>query len=144
MSNGILKYVNEFFKSFEKDHTFYIDGERIKFCKATDTRVVWDMDHDWSFLSKREINAVTIEGTSLTITARNGRKYTFIAKPNSKEEVTEMIISLLKIKLTRIFYSAGIKEEIDEIIYLLDKLAYINKKREHSENTTEQEYNVIV
>lgn len=144
MSNGILKYVNEFFKSFEKDHTFYIDGERIKFCKATDTRVVWDMDHDWSFLSKREINAVTIEGTSLTITARNGRKYTFIAKPNSKEEVTEMIISLLKIKLTRIFYSAGIKEEIDEIIYLLDKLAYINKKREHSEDTTEQEYNVIV
>lgn len=141
MSKGILKYVNEFFKSFEKDHTFYIDGEPIKFCKATDTRVIWDLDYDWSFLSKREINAVTIEGASLTITARNGRKYTFIAKPNSKEEVTEKIIALLKTKLTRIFYSAGIKEEINEIIYLLDKLEYINKER--NEDTTVEEYNII-
>lgn len=138
---GILKYVNEFFKSFEKDHTFYIDGERIKFCKATDTRVVWDLDYDWSFLSKREISAVTIEGASLTITARNGRKYTFIAKPISKEEVTEKIIALLKTKLIRIFYSAGIKEEINEIIYLLDKLEYINK--EQNEDTTIEEYNII-
>lgn len=126
--NGILKYVNEFFESFEKDHIFYIDRERIKFCKATDTRVIWDLDYDWNFLSKREINAVTIEGASLTITTKNGRKYTFIAKPKIKEEVTERIISLLKTKLSRIFYEAGIKEEINEIIYLLDKLECINKK----------------
>lgn len=144
MSNGILKYINEFFKSFEKDHTFYIDGERIKFCKATDTRVVWDMDHDWSYLTKREINAVTIEGARLTITARSGRKYTFIAKPNSKEEVTEKIILLLKTKLARIFYSAGITEEINEVIYLLDKLEYINKERKHPEDITEQEYIISI
>ena len=130
MNSDLLKYINEFFTSFEKDHTFYIDGERIKFCKATDTRVVWDMDHDWSFLTNREIKEVSIMVTSLTITAMNGRKYTFIAKSKAelKEEITEKIISLLKIKLSRIFYEAGIKEEINEIMYFLDQLERINKK----------------
>lgn len=138
MSKGILKYVNEFFKSFQKDHTFYIDGERIKFCKATDTRVVWDLDYDWSFLSKREINAVTIEGASLTITARSGRKYTFIAKPKIKEEVTERIISRIKGKLIRLPY----KKDISEILHLLNELKRIIK--EQPEDTTVKEYKIIM
>lgn len=144
MSNGILKYINEFFKSFEKDHTFYIDGERIKFCKATGLYVIWDIGPKWGCLIKEQINAVTIEGTRLTITVTGGKEYTFIAKPNSKEEVTEKIILLLKTKLARIFYSAGITEEIDEVIYLLNELERINKERNHPEDTTEQEYIVIV
>lgn len=127
-NNDLLKYINEFFTSFEKDHTFYIDGERIKFCKATDTRVIWQMVDDWNFLAKREIKEVSIMATSLTITVMNGRKYTFIAKPKLKEEITEKIVSLLKIKLSRIFYEAGIKEEINEIIYLLNELERINKE----------------
>lgn len=130
MNSDLLKYINEFFNSFEKDHTFYIDGERLKFCKATETRVVWDKGYDWSFLTNREIKEVSIMATSLTITAMNGRKYTFIAKPKAelKEEITEKIVSLLKTKLSRIFYEAGIKEEIDEIMYFLDQLERINKK----------------
>lgn len=138
MNKGILKYVNEFFKSFEKDHTFYIDGERIKFCKATNTRVVWDLDYDWSFLSKREINAVTIEGASLTITARSGRKYTFIAKPKIKEKVTERIISRIKGKLIRLPY----KKDISEILHLLNELKRIIK--EQGEDTTVEEYKIIM
>ena len=99
MNTGILKYVNEFFKSFEKDHTFYIDGERIKFCKATGLYVVWDIGPKWGCLIKEQINAVTIEGTRLTITVTGGKEYTFIAKPKSEEE----IISLLKNKLICLF-----------------------------------------
>jgi hypothetical protein len=120
--------MNEFFNSFKKDHTFYIDGNQIKFCKTTDIHVIWDIGRTWSFLLRRDINAVTIEGASLTITARNGRKYTFIAKPKSKEEMAEEIILLLRNKLTRIFYDVGIKEDINEIIYFLDELERINKE----------------
>ena len=136
MSN-LLKYINKFFTSFEKDHTFYIDGERIKFCKATDTRVIWDMDYDWSFLSKREIKAVTIEGLSLTITAMSGRKYTFIAKPKLKKEIMETIILSIKNRLNLTFYSGDnkqmmvfplLKEAIDEIKDYLDELERINKE----------------
>jgi hypothetical protein len=127
-NNDLLKYINEFFTSFEKDYTFYINGERIKFCKATDTRVIWQMVDDWNFLAKREIKEVSIMATSLTITTMSARKYTFIAKPKLKEEITEKIVSLLKIKLSRIFYEAGIKEEINGIIYLLDELERINKE----------------
>jgi len=121
---GILKYINEFFKAFEKDYTFYIDGERIKFCRATGLYVIWDIDHEWGCLIKEEINAVTIEGTRLTITASNGKEYTFIAKPKTKEELTEKIISLVKNKLIPLFS----KEEINEIKYLLDELERINSK----------------
>lgn len=85
MNTGILKYINEFFKSFEKDHTFYIDEERIKFCRATGLYVIWDTGHDWCCLAKEEINAVTIEEASLKITVMGGKEYTFIAKPKSEE-----------------------------------------------------------
>lgn len=138
MDTGILKYINEFFKAFGKDHTFYIHGEQIKFCKATGLYVIWDIGNEWGCLTREEINAVTIEGLRLTITVSNGKEYTFIAKPKTKEEVTERIISLLKNKLIRLFS----KEDINEIIYLLNELERINK--EQAENTTEQEYNIIV
>ena len=131
MNSDLLKYINEFFNSFKKDHTFYLDGERLRFCKASDIRITWAIEgEDWSFLTNREIKEVSIKATSLTITAMNGRKYTFIAKPKAelKEEITEKIILLLKTKLSRIFYEAGIKEEINEIIYFLDELERINKE----------------
>lgn len=138
MDTGILKYVNEFFKAFEKSHTFYIHGERIKFCKATGLYVIWDLGNEWGCLPKEEINAVTIEGLRLTITAANGKEYTFIAKPKTKEEVTERIISRIKGKLIRLPY----KKDISEILHLLNELKRIIK--EQAENTTEQEYNIIV
>ena len=129
MNNDLLKYINEFFKSFEKDHTFYLNGERIRFCKASDVRVTWAIeDEDWDFLTKGEISEVSITATKLTITAKSGREYTFIAKPKPKEEITGKIVSLLKTKLARIFYEAGIIKEIDEIIYFLDELERINKQ----------------
>lgn len=118
MNDSILKYINEFFKAFEKDRTFYIDGERIKFCRATNLYVIWDIGHEWGCLIKEEINAVTIEGARLTIAASNGKEYTFIAQPKTKEEIMERIISLVKNKLIPLFS----KEEINEIKYLLDKL----------------------
>ena len=131
MNNDLLKYINEFFNSFKKDCTFYLDGERLRFCKASDIRITWAIEgEDWSFLTNREIKGVSIEAMTLTITAMNGRKYTFIAKPKAelKEEITEKIVSLLKMKLSRIFYEAGLKEEINEIIYFLNELERINKE----------------
>lgn len=124
MNTGILKYINEFFKAFEKDRTFYIHGERIKFCRATGLYVIWDTGYEWGCLSKEEINAVTIEGANLKITASNGKEYIFIAQPKTKEEITERIISLVKNKLIPLFS----KEEINEIKYLLDELERINKE----------------
>lgn len=119
MNNDLLKYINEFFNSFEKDHTFYIDGERIRFCKADDIRVTWTIDGvGWGFINKREIKEISIMATFLTITLMSGRKYIIIAKPKSKEE----IISLIKNRLIRTFHCVDIKEEIAEIIYLLDGL----------------------
>lgn len=138
MSNGILKYINEFFKAFEKDYTFYIHGERIKFCKATGSYVVWDLGNEWGCLFKQEINAVTIEGASLKITAADGKEYTFIAKPKTREEITENIISALKSKLIRLSY----KEDISEMLHLLNQLERINKER--NEDTTVEEYNIIM
>lgn len=131
MNSDLLKYINEFFNSFKKDHTFYLGDARLRFCKASDIRITWGIgDEDWSYLTNREIKEVSIMATSLTITTMSGRKYTFIAKPKSelKEEITEKIVELLKTKLTRIFYEAGIKEEINEIMYFLDELERINKK----------------
>lgn len=138
MSNGILKYVNEFFKAFEKSNTFYIHGERIKFCKATGLYVIWDLGNEWGCLPKEEINAVTIEGASLKITASNGKEYTFIAKPKTKEEIMENIILTLKNKLIRLSY----KEDISEMLHLLNKLERINKQQD--EDTTVEEYNIIM
>lgn len=128
MNNDLLKYVNEFFTSFGKDHAFYIAEDRVKSYKISNTRAEWELGNDWYFLNEQEIKEVSIMSTILTITSTCGRKYTFIAKPKSKEEVTEKIVSLLKTKLTRIFYEAGIIEEIDEIIYLLNELERINKQ----------------
>ena len=119
MNNDLLKYINEFFKSFEKDHTFYLNGERIRFCKINDNHVVWIIEgEDWDFLTEGEISEVSITVTKLTITAKSGREYTFIAKPKPKKE----IISVIKNKLISLFYKEDNKEEIDEIIYLLDGL----------------------
>lgn len=78
--NNILKYIIGFFKTFEKDHTFYIDGKRIEFCRATNLYVIWDTGTEWGCLGKEEINAVTIEGASLKITASDGKEYTFICQ----------------------------------------------------------------
>ena len=135
---GILKYVNEFFKAFEKSHTFYIHGEQIKFCKATGLYVIWDLGNEWGCLTREEINAVTIEGLRLTITVTGGKEYTFIAKPKTKEEVTERIISRIKGKLIRLPY----KKEISEILHLLNELKRITK--EQAEDTTVEEYNIIM
>lgn len=123
MNNNLLKYVNKFFTAFEKDHTFYIDGERIRFCRATDVRVVWAIKGgDWDFLFERHIKEVSIMATSLTITAMNGRAYTFIAKPTPKREIAERIIFLMKNKLIRIPYSETNKRIIDEMMQYLDEL----------------------
>lgn len=131
---GILKYINEFFKAYEKDHTFYIHGEQIKFYKATGLYVIWDIGNEWGCLPKEEINAVTIEGARLTITVTGGKEYTFIAKPKTREEVTERIISRIRGKLIRLPY----KKEIREILHLLNELKRINKER--NEDTTLEEY----
>lgn len=119
MNNNLLKYIDEFFKSFEKDHTFYINGERIRFSKINDNHVVWRTEgEDWDFLTEGEISEVSITATKLIITAKSGREYTFIAKPKSKGE----IISMIKNKLDSLFYIEDNKKGIDEIIYLLDGL----------------------
>lgn len=119
MNNDLLKYINEFVKSFEKDHTFYLNGERLSFCEVDNIRVKLAIEgEDWDFLTNGEISEVSITATKLTITARSGREYTFIAKPKPKKE----IISVIKNKLTSLFYKENNKEEIDEIIYLLDGL----------------------
>lgn len=79
MNSNLLKNINEYFNTFSnKNYTIYINGERIKFYKVTGSYVVWETDHDWGCLFKQEINAVTIEGVNLTITARDGKEYTFI------------------------------------------------------------------
>jgi hypothetical protein len=46
MNGDLLKYINEFFNSFKKDHTFYLDGERLRFCKASDIRITWAIEVD--------------------------------------------------------------------------------------------------
>ena len=137
MDTSILKCINKFFTFFEKDHIFYINGNQIKVCKATNTSIEWGMDDNWDFLAKREINAVIVKGTSLTITAMNGKKYTFTAKPKSKGEIMEAIILSIKNRLILTFYGSDnkemmayslLKEAIDEIKDGLDELKRINKK----------------
>lgn len=118
MNNDLLKYITEFFISFGKDHTFYKDGDQVKSYKISNTYAEWKMGDDWYFLTSGEISRVSITATKLTITAKSGREYTFIAKPKSKKE----IISMIKNKLDSLFYIEDNKEEIDEIIYLLDGL----------------------
>lgn len=123
MSNNLLTYVNKFFTAFEKDHTFYIDGEKIRFCRATDVRVVWAIKGgDWDFLFERHIKEVSIMATTLTITAMSGRKYIFTAEPVSKKEIAERIIFLLKNKLIRIPQSETNKRIISEMMHYLDEL----------------------
>lgn len=102
MNNDLLKYIGEYFKTFNrKDYTIYVNGKWTKWCTATNNRIVWNIpldnnEMDWHAVYSWEIAEVTITATSMTVKKINGGERVFIAKVKTKEEKVKEIIPRMK------------------------------------------------
>ena len=121
-SNNLLKYINEYFNTFNnKDYTIYVDGTPTECCKLNEygNYVVWNIpsdsnEIDWWKVFLCEIKEIRLTATTMEIVKTNGKEYTLAAKLKSKEKKAKEIILRAK--------NALYAHHIDDAIGYLDEL----------------------
>ena len=100
MNNNLLKYINEYFNAFNnKDYTIYVDGTPTECSYLNDcgSCVIWNIssnsnESNWHRVYACEIVEVSMTVTTMVIKKTNGKEYTLIAKPKTKEEKAKKLI----------------------------------------------------
>lgn len=135
MNNDLLKYIDEYFKTFNpKEYTIYINGRPSDWRIVKTNKVVYRLlplpspdfldTRELFDIKEEEIKEVSITTTALTIKKKNGEEYTFIAKVKVKEEKVKDLIRKAKGILLATVSGEGINEVyscLDAIYMLMDE-----------------------
>ena len=123
MNNDLLKYIGEYFKTFNpKDYTIYINERPALWWNINGNKVVYHIlpppdlvaAREWFDIKEEEISEVSMTATTMTIKKKNGKEYMFIAKVKAKEEKAKNLI----LKVKNVLYA----HKIDTALGYLDEL----------------------
>ena len=126
MSNDLLKYINEYFNTFNiEDYTICVNGTPTRFCKVNTNSlcVIWNIPSDnngreFFSIYDWEIAEVSLTVTTMVLITKSGKEYVFTAKVRKKEErVKNLLMKIENILLTRLW--AKDKERVDEAVEYL-------------------------
>ena len=101
MNNDLLKYISEYFKTFNpKEYIIYINERPANWWYVKGNRVVYHIlplpeliaAREWFDIKEEEIEEVSMTVTTMTIKKKNGKEYTFVAKIKAKEEKAKDLI----------------------------------------------------
>ena len=123
MNNDLLKYIGEYFNTFNhKDYTIYVNERPALWWNVNGNKVVYHIlpppdlvaAREWFDIKEEEIEEVSMTVTTMTIKKKNGKEYMFIAKVKAKEEKAKNLI----LKVKNVLYA----HKIDAALGYLDEL----------------------
>lgn len=125
--NNLLYYISEYFKLFKDEYVIYVDDTPTDSCNVTNESIAFFAKDKEYTIEKDQIAEVSIMTTRLTIKTKCHQEYNFIAKPLSKDEKMQEVISELENELLRILphiqYSLQVKPYIDNLKRLNNRMS---------------------